>query len=165
MALPCSIKAPEFRLKSTTGKPVILSEVLKRGPVVLAFFKVGCPVCQYAFPYLERMSQVHKPEPVSFIGISQDSPADTEAFLQKYGVSFTVALDDSKRYVVSNAYKLTNVPTVYLVDRDGEIEVSSVGWSRKDIEEINLKLSMMDPGQQQHPIFRPGEEIAEYKPG
>ena len=52
MALACSIKAPEFRLKSTTGKPVILSEVLKRGPVVLAFFKVGCPVCQYAFPDL-----------------------------------------------------------------------------------------------------------------
>ena len=145
MALPCSIKAPEFRLKSTTGKPVILSEVLKRGPVVLAFFKVSCPVCQYAFPYLERMSQVHKPEPVSFIGISQDSPADTEAFLQKYGVSFTVALDDSKRYVVSNAYKLTNVrkgepaKSLFEVPPDYTVQAADAQMLKRAAEQDFLK--------------------------
>jgi len=165
MALACDVKAQEFALTSTKSKSVILSELTKRGPVVLAFFKVSCPVCQYAFPYLERLFQVHKAEPVSFIGISQDNLADTEAFIKRYGVTFTVALDDSPRYIVSNAYKLTNVPTTYLVDRDGEIQVSSVGWARKDIEEINLKLSMMDPAQQQHPLFKPGEEVAEFKPG
>lgn len=165
MALACDVKAEEFAFKSTTGKPLILSELTKRGPVVLAFFKVSCPVCQYAFPYLERLSQVHKTEPVSFIGISQDNFADTQAFIKRYGVTFTVALDQAPRYIVSNAYKLTNVPTVYLVDRDGDIQVSSVGWARKDMEDINLKLSMMDPAQQQYPIFRPGEEVAEFKAG
>jgi len=165
MALPTGVKAQEFALTSTTGKPVVLSELMKRGPAVLAFFKVSCPTCQYAFPYFERMSQLHKPEAVSFIGISQDSLADTQAFMKKYGISFTVAIDDSQRYIVSNAYKLTNVPTAYLVDRDGKIQVSSVGWARQDIEDINLKLSMMDPAQQQHPIFKPGEDVAEYKAG
>lgn len=165
MALPCDIEAPDFALSTTTGKPVILSEVLKRGPGLLAFFKVGCPVCQYAFPYLERMSQVHKPEPVSFLGISQDSLSDTQAFIQKYGLTFPVALDEAPRYIASNSYKLTNVPTIYLVDRTGDIQVSSVGWSRMDMEEINLKLSMMDPAQQQFPIFKPGEDIAEFKAG
>jgi peroxiredoxin len=165
MALACDVKAQEFALTSTTRKPVILSELTKRGPVVLAFLKVSCPVCQYAFPYLERLFQVHKTEPASFIGISQDNLADTEAFIKRYGVTFTVALDDAPRYIVSNAYKLTNVPTIYLVDRDGDIQVSSVGWARKDVEEINLKLSMMDPAQQQHPLFKPGEEVAEFKPG
>jgi peroxiredoxin len=165
MALPSGAKAQEFALTSTTGKPVILSELMKRGPVVLAFFKVSCPTCQYAFPYLERLAQLHKPEAVSFLGISQDNLADTQAFMKKYGVTFTVAVDDSQRYIVSNAYKLTNVPTAYLVDRDGKIQVSSVGWARKDIEDLNLKLSMMDAAQQQHPIFKPGEEVAEYKAG
>jgi len=165
MALPNGAKAQEFALTSTTGKPVKLSELMKRGPFLLAFFKVSCPTCQYAFPYFERMSQLHKPEAVSFVGISQDNVADTQAFMKKYGVTFPVAVDDSKQYIVSNAYKLTNVPTAYLVDRDGKIQASSVGWARKDMEEINLKLSMMDPAQQQHPIFNPGEEIAEYKAG
>jgi len=165
MALPNGAKAQEFALTSTTGTPVQRSELMKRGPFLLAFFKVSCPTCQYAFPYFERMSQLHKPEAVSFVGISQDNLADTQAFMKKYGVTFPVAVDDSKQYIVSNAYKLTNVPTAYLVDRDGKIQASSVGWARKDMEEINLKLSMMDPAQQQHPIFNPGEEIAEYKAG
>jgi len=165
MALPSGAKAQEFTLTSTTGKPVTLSDLTKRGPVVLAFFKVSCPTCQYAFPYFERMSQLHKPEAVSFVGISQNDLKDTQAFMKQYGVTFPVAIDDSKQYIVSNAYKLTNVPTAYLVDRDGRIQVSSVGWARKDMEEINAKLSMMDPAQQQHPIFKPGEEVAEYKAG
>jgi len=165
MALAVDLQAQEFTLTTTTGKPVVLSEALKRGPAVLSFFKVGCPVCQYAFPYIERLWQIHKAEPVSFIGISQDSLADTEAFMKKYGVTFPVLLDDPRGYRVSNAYKLTNVPTVYLVDRDGSIRISSVGWVRKEMEDVNLQLSMMDPGQQQFPIFKSGEEIAEFKAG
>ena len=165
MALASGAKAQEFALKTTTGQPVILSELIKRGPVVVAFFKVSCPTCQYAFPYFQRLSEVYKPEAVSVVGISQNDLSDTEAFMKKYGVTFPVAIDDSRHYVVSNAYKLTNVPTAYLVDRDGKIQVSSVGWARKDIEEIYLKLSMMDPTQKPHPIFKPGEEVAEYKAG
>lgn len=165
MALATDVQAQEFALTSTTGKPIILSEILKRGPAVLAFFKVGCPVCQYAFPYIERLAQLHKAEPVSFVGISQDNLADTQAFMKKYGVTFTVALDDPQRYIVSNAYKLTNVPTVYLVDRDGSIRVSSVGWLRKEIEDINLQLSIMNPSQQQFAVFKSGEEVAEFKAG
>jgi peroxiredoxin len=165
MALPIGAKAQEFTLTSTTGKPVVLSELSKRGPVVLAFFKVSCPTCQYAFPYFERMSRLHKPEAVSFVGISQNDLSDTQAFMKTYGVTFPVAIDDSKQYIVSNAYRLTNVPTAYLVDRDGKIQVSSVGWARKDMEELNQKLSMRNSDQQQHSIFKPGEEIAEYKAG
>src|SRR5690349_25165841 len=102
MALSNGAKAQEFALTSTTGKPVILSELMKRGPVVLAFFKVSCPTCQYAFPYFERMSQLHKPEAVSFVGISQNDLSDTQAFMKTYGVTFPVAIDDSKQYIVSN---------------------------------------------------------------
>jgi peroxiredoxin len=165
MALPCDTQAPEFALTTMNGKSVILSDLLKRGPAVLAFFKISCPVCQYAFPYLERLQKLHKPEAVSFLGISQDSKRDTQSFVQSYGLTFPVALDEAPRYLASNAYKLTNVPTVYLIDRTGDIEVISVGWSRKDIEEINLKLSMMDPAQQQFPVFKTGEDVAEFKAG
>jgi len=165
MAVASGVKAPEFALTSTKGKSLILSDLLRIGPAVLAFFKVSCPVCQYAFPFLERLWQLHKTDPVTMIGISQDNAADTQNFIKKYGVTFHVALDYPARYIVSNAYKLTNVPTVYLIDRDGEIQVSSVGWSRSDIDDINLKLSMMNPAQQPGPLFRGGEDIAAFKPG
>ena len=40
-----------------------------------------------------------------------------------------------------------------------------VGWSRVEVEELNTQLSMMAPDQQTVPIFRVGEEVAEYKAG
>jgi peroxiredoxin len=101
---------------------------------------------------------------MSVIGISQDSKADTERFIQQYGITFPVVVD-APAYIASNAYKLTNVPTIYLVDRVGDIQVSSVGWARKDFEEISLKLSMMDAARQQFPIFTPGENVVEFKAG
>src|SRR5690349_22083299 len=110
-ALTPRTKAPDIALSTVSGKPFVLSEALTGGPIVLAFFKVSCPVCQYAFPYLERMWQVHKTEAVTFVGVSQDNANDTAAFVKRYGLSFPIALDDPARYVVSNAYKLTNVPS------------------------------------------------------
>ena len=50
-------------------------------------------------------------------------------------------LDDPNGYAVSNAYGLTNVPTLFLIGQDGQIEISSVGWVKQDIEEINRKLA------------------------
>src|SRR5947209_10397082 len=108
MALSVGVKAPDFTLETTTAKRVFLPELLKGGAAVLAFFKVGCPTCQYAFPYFDRLFQLHKDERVTFLGISQDDASNTEAFVKKYGVTFPVALDDPKQYLASNAYKLTN---------------------------------------------------------
>lgn len=37
-ALKVGDKAPEFTLPDTDGKPVVLSQLLQKGPVILAFF-------------------------------------------------------------------------------------------------------------------------------
>ncbi len=163
-ALKEGTKAPDIALTSTKGKPIVLSELLERGPAVLAFFKISCPVCQYAFPYLERIYRAHITEPMSFVGISQDDVKDTETFMRQYGVTFPVLLDHPS-YRVSREYGLTNVPTVFLVSREGTIDFTSVGWSRADMEDLNARLAMMSPDQEVVPVFRPGEQVAEFKAG
>ena len=45
-ALVTGVYAPDFSLATVRGDQVSLAELLKKGPVVLAFFKVSCPVCQ-----------------------------------------------------------------------------------------------------------------------
>ncbi len=55
-------------------------------------------------------------------------------------MTFPVLLDDTSTYPVSNAYGLTNVPTIFWIAQDGEIEISSVGWIRKEMEEFNQRL-------------------------
>ena len=65
--------APGFSLKSIDGKEFALGSALQHGPVVLAFFKVSCPVCKFAFPFLERVFKQHGGSDVSFVAVSQDN--------------------------------------------------------------------------------------------
>src|SRR5580704_9483521 len=130
--LSAGATAPDFTLPTVEDSQFSLHDTLKKGPVVLAFFKISCPVCQYAFPFFERMYQANRDANTTVLGISQDSARDTGTFLKKFGVTFPVALDDPNGYAVSNAYGITNVPTLFYIASSGEIEVSSVSWSKAD---------------------------------
>ena len=163
-ALTAGTKAPTLELKAMDGKSFVLGEELARGPVVLAFFKVSCPVCQYAFPFLERLERAYGHQRVRMIGVSQNSPKETAAFTKEFGVTFPVLLDDRETYPVSNAYGLTNVPTMFWIARDGEIEISSVGWVKADFAEVNRKMA---EAQEITPasLFRPGEDVRDFRAG
>jgi len=163
-ALASGTKAPEFDLKTLDGKKFSLSEELARGPVALVFFKVSCPTCQYAMPFLERLYKSYKNKGVSLVGISQNDANETAAFCKDFGVTFPMLLDDTRTYPVSNAYGLTNVPTIFWTAEDGEIEVSSVGWVKADFELINRKMAeigKITPAA----VFRSGEDVRDFRAG
>jgi peroxiredoxin len=163
-ALNGGTRAPGFTLPTVQGKQFSLDEALKKGPVVLAFLKTSCPVCQYAFPFVERVYRATQGADVTVLGISQDKVRDTKKFLHEYGVTFPVALDDPAKYVVSNAYGLTNVPTLFYIAPDGEIEISSVGWVKADVEAINQKLAEHRE-QAAAPLWHKGEDIQDFRAG
>jgi peroxiredoxin len=163
-ALTVGAKAPEFELKSLDGKRFALGEELARGPVVLAFFKVSCPTCQYAFPFYERLHKAYGDKGATLVGISQNNAKDTAAFGKEFGITFPILLDDTDSYPVSNAYGLTNVPTVFWIAQDGEIEVSSVGWVKADFAEINRR--MAEAGKLAPAVvFQPGEDVRDFRAG
>jgi peroxiredoxin len=133
---------------------------------VLAFFKVSCPTCQYAFPFLERLHRAYAngKEKVTIFGISQNNAKDTAAFAKEFGTTFPMLLDDTNSYPASNAYGLTNVPSIFWIAQDGEIEVSSVGWVKADFEAINRKMAeagKTSPGV----LFKPGEDVRDFRAG
>jgi peroxiredoxin len=163
-ALTAGTSAPAFKVQTIDGKQFSLRDALIRGPVVAAFFKVSCPVCQYTFPFLERIYKAHGGKNVTIVGVSQNERKDTAAFMKEYGLTFPVLLDDTNTYPVSNAYGLTNVPTIFWIAPDGEIEISSVGWERKDIEEINRKAAKIN-GDGPKPVFHADEQVPDSRPG
>jgi len=163
MALNSGTMAPDFTLPATDGKSFSLRDALAHAPVVLAFFKVSCPTCQYTFPFLERIHQAYGGK-LQLIGISQNDKKDTAAFLKEYGVTFPVLRDDTKTYPVSNAYGLTNVPTIFWIDQDGAIELTSVGWAKDDFEAINCKADDT-LHQKPAPIFHSNESVADFRAG
>lgn len=163
-ALAIGKKAPGFSLRSLDGHNFNLEAELARGPVVLAFFKVSCPTCQYALPFFGRLYKAYANKGVTMLGVSQNDAKETAAFIKEFGVSFPVLLDEIGKYPVSNAYGLTNVPTIFWIAQDGEIEVSSVGWVKADFEQINRRLAEHGKGAPAV-VFKPGEDVRDFRAG
>lgn len=164
-ALAAGTSAPDFTLTTLDGKKVSLTQLLQRGPVVLAFFKVSCPVCQYAFPMYERLATAYKDTPATLLGVSQNKAADAKVFAGEFGVTFPIVIDDdANHYAVSNAYGLTNVPTLFYIAQNGEIEVSSVGWLKAEVEEVSAKLAALRSGTPPE-LWQAGEEIPTFRAG
>ena len=156
--------APDFTLPTIDGKKFSLRDALARGPVLAAFFKVSCPTCQYAFPFLERVHKAYGNKNLTIVGVSQNEKKDTASFIKEYGVTFPVLLDDTRTFSASNAYGLTNVPSIFWIAPDGEIEISSVGWDRQEIEDMSRKAAETTGGRAKS-IFQPGENVADFRAG
>jgi peroxiredoxin len=155
--------APNFSLRSLDGKNFSLAESLKKGPVVVAFFKVSCPVCQFTLPFIDRLFRRYQAPDVTFLAVSQDNVKSSRGFAQEFGVTFPIVLDEAN-YPVSNAYGLTMVPTVLLVEPDGTAKVSSMGFVKADLEAIADSLADRR-NLTRTPVFLKTESVPASKPG
>jgi peroxiredoxin len=155
--------APHFELTATDGKSYSLQEGLKHGPVLAAFFKVACPVCQYTFPFLERLYQQLRASGVQIWGISQDGVKDSQRFAREYSVTFPILVDDYP-YPISRQYRLEYVPSVFLIAPDGPIAIESEGFVKRDLLEIQKWLAQALSASV-GALFLPKENVPEYKPG
>lgn len=155
--------APRFLLKSLDGREYSLDSLLAHGPVVVAFFKISCPVCQFTFPFLQRLFDRLAGNSAAVVGISQDDERGTSKFNLQHGVTFPTLFDEFG-YPASSAYGITNVPTVFLIAPDGKIKVSCMGFDKAGLEKIAGELA---PHQNisSAPLFLPKENVPAHKPG
>ena len=153
--LETGVNAPEFRLERLDGGSTSLAELLAGGPVVLAFFKISCPICQLTFPFLER---IHAAGTLRIVGISQNDAGDTREFNEEFGVTFPTLLDtEESGYPASNAYGISSVPTIFVVQPGGKISHVIEGWRKTDVQAL--------AGNGGSGLFRPGEYVPEWKAG
>lgn len=151
-------RAPEVKLKQLGGEARSLQDLLARGPVLLAFYKTTCPVCQLAFPFLERIHRGQSTAAFSIYGISQDDDADTRDFNREFGVSFPTLLDsEDAGYPASNAYGISHVPSVFLVEPGGAISRAFDGFDKQALAALGARAGVA--------TFRPGDRVPDFKPG
>jgi len=155
--LDTGVTAPDFRLERLEGGAVSLSDLTSNGPVVLAFFKITCPVCQLTLPFLERIHSA-APEALAIYGVSQNSPRDTREFAWEFGIRFPLLLDtEDSGFPVSNAYGISSVPTIFVVERDGSISSVNEGWGRRDIQSLGRRAGVQ--------ALQAGDNVPEWKAG
>jgi peroxiredoxin len=155
--------APNFALPLTDGTQCSLADALKKGPVVAAFFKISCPVCQFTFPFLQRLYETYGDDRATIWGISQDDARDTREFAEEFGVKFP-ALIDGDGYPASNLYGITNVPSVFLIAPNGNVLATSIGFDKAALEKMAAELARSS-GKPTMPLFLPSEVVPDFKPG
>jgi len=150
--------APDFELPDLAGKRHSRSAISAGKPMLLAFYKVNCPTCQYTFPFLERMYRGRAKTDIGMYAISQDDPESTREFDKEFGMTLPTLLDTEEAgYPASNAYGLSHVPSLFLVEPDGRISQAITGFDKKGMEELGRRLGK-EP-------FEPGEYVPEWKSG
>ena len=128
------IEAPALTLADIHGNSHALSDY--RGQVVLVnLWATWCPSCQAEMPELQAFYTNHQNEGFTMIGIEDGDPtADVISFVQKYGLNFSIWLDPN--YLASHsAFRTTNLPSSYVIDRNGVIRLEWMGA----ISEQNLE--------------------------
>ncbi len=135
-AIPVKVNspAPKLNLTDTTGKPVSLQDYL--GQVVLVnLWATWCPPCKEEMPALEAFYRKYKDDGFVIVAINDGDPAaDVLQFVDEYELSFPVWLDPT--YIATEqAFKTLNLPSSFVIDRNGTIVLSWVGGiDRKTLE-------------------------------
>ncbi len=156
--LAAGAAAPDFELQDLAGRKHTLSGLSGGNPLLLAFFKVSCPTCQYALPFLERIYRDKTQSNIAMYAISQDDAESTRYFDDEFGITMPVLLDsEDEGYPASNAYGLANVPSLFLIEPGGRISMAMDGFDKKFMEQLGNRLG-------KNP-FEPDEHVPEWRPG
>jgi len=142
--------APNFSLNRSMARNSLSQTRSERARFFWPSLKLAARSANLRFPSSSASTNATNPES-HHRRHSQNGPEKTAAFNKEYGVTFPVLLDEeSKRYVVSNAYGLTMVPTLILADTNGSVLVSSMGFVKADID----PLLVSSPNAQKSPKLR-----------
>jgi thiol-disulfide isomerase/thioredoxin len=130
-----NVSTPALTLSDTQGVSHPLAEY--RGKVVLVnLWATWCPPCKEEMPILESFFNKHKDKGFIIIAINDGDPTpDVLQFVKDYGLTFPVWLDPN--YIATEqAFKTLNLPSSYVIDRNGRIQLMWVGGiSRKTLDQ------------------------------
>jgi cytochrome c biogenesis protein CcmG, thiol:disulfide interchange protein DsbE len=112
--------APDFSLGLFDGSTFKLSEALSSGkPVVVNFWASWCGPCADEAPALQAAFR-RNGDRFTFLGVNvQDTDADAQAFLRKYGVTYQNGSDNAGP--ISILYGMRGVPETYFIAPDGRL--------------------------------------------
>ncbi len=131
--------APSFTLKDLGGRDVSLHEF--GGKVVLLdFWATWCPPCRKSIPELVSLQDRYEDQGLVVIGVSLDDPAKTsdrllQGFVEKNRMNYPILRGGER--VVRDYFgdERLGIPTMFIINRDGEIVDRHVGFVPGALEE------------------------------
>jgi peroxiredoxin len=114
-----------------------------RGQVVyLTFWASWCNPCRQEMPYLAELWERHHEEGFQVLAINVDEDvALAQAFADEYELPFPLLLDTNRE--ISSSYRVPGYPAHYVVDRDGDIRFSGLGFNINDVRAVSQEVATL----------------------
>jgi peroxiredoxin len=140
--------------------PAIPTIDFEAGPTGLFFYKVTCPTCKLSAPKMRTFEEAY---PGRVIGIGQDPEPALARFSEEHAMGIR-SVEDAPPYLISDAYAIESVPTLYLVGADGRILESIGAWDREGFNGVSRRLAALTSSPVAL-ISAPGDGLPDFKPG
>lgn len=107
-----------------TGAPIALADLM--GKVVLVdFWATWCGPCVATMPHLSALSESRRSRGLVVVGVSSEASGVLTRFLAAHPVPFRMAHDPEM--AASLRFRVASYPTMYLIDRSGDVRDVFVG--------------------------------------
>jgi len=115
--------APDFSLKTLQGDTVKLSQLMRKGPVMLVFYETQCVYCFSHIGEFNALHDKYHAKGLSIVAIDfvGEYIADIKAYARDNGLKYTVITDKLASIDVAEAYHVVASPTIVVVDSNGKI--------------------------------------------
>jgi peroxiredoxin len=109
---------------------------LKGKIVLMDFSYVNCPACIQSIPLLNKLSTEFSSDEVVVLGVNPINKdlSVLDNFISKYNIQFKILLDKDKS--VSDAYLINSFPTLYVLDKSGNVITGYVGYNKDNDDKI-----------------------------
>jgi peroxiredoxin len=136
---PSSALAPDFTLKTIDDQEITLSQ-LKGKVVLLDFWATWCGPCRESIPHLVHLYKTYRENGFEIIGISLDK-GDLQVvrnFAKSMDIPYPIVIAPEE---VVRSYRVTGIPTTFLIDKDGKIRERTTGFNSTIAQQMTAKVS------------------------
>lgn len=119
------------------------SLAMEKGKVILVdFWASWCGPCRESFPWMTNIQQRYKEKGLKVIAINLDQDREQAlSFLTEFKPGFTVLFDSNAQ--LPEDFGVIGMPTSFLIDRQGKIRATHVGFHAKNTAEYESAISQL----------------------
>ncbi|MCG8581294.1 MAG: TlpA family protein disulfide reductase [Bacteroidales bacterium] len=128
---------PDFMLENLDGEWVSYNDLKGDEVTLIDFWASWCKPCMKAMPEIDKIYQEYHNKGLSAIGINTDGPrsiSKVRPLSKTLNISYPIVSDINNELL--NDLNISVLPTLLLVNKNGEIIYRHEGWTAGDEKEL-----------------------------